>query len=375
MAKSQAILERIAKQLGGDAVMTALEQLPPRDLHSLLLHLHAHHAAQKSPQDLLARYAETPAFALAFVESRLGLRFTDAAFSAAEGFTAIELSPVCPLGTIAALSGIHQDWVLSASRGAEVVADPTPVLALECARQRQKARERATPIRLCTSQRLMRMQPVPPGLLPHFRLFGMVTAAQKSRHVETDALREHLAVYLRLFRELETRDFQFDEVTVNVSHTDAVEAWLATQNQDREELRKSVRTQVFGDSDAILKARGLSPIRGRIFEIGDAIAALPTALRGALADIDAHVLAPLAAEFPRAQLRIDLGRIEGLGYYAGPCVRITARDRSGAMLPLVDGGFTRWTQRLLSDSRERFLITGIGSDLACARYVKPASSD
>src|SRR3954470_385781 len=133
MAKSAAILDRIANELGGPAVLEAIKQLAPRDLHSLLLHLHAHQAAQKSPQDLLARYLEAPSFALAFVEPRLSLRFADAAFAAASAFTAIELSPVCPLGTVAELSGIHQNWVLSASRGAELVADPTPVLALECA--------------------------------------------------------------------------------------------------------------------------------------------------------------------------------------------------------------------------------------------------
>jgi hypothetical protein len=368
MAKSAEILRRIAGELGGPEALARLVQLGPRDLHSLLLHLHEEEAAKKSPQDLLARFAEAPAFALSYVDPRLSLRFAAAAFDAADSFEAIELSPVCPLGTISTLSGIHQNWVLSASRGAEIVADPTPVLALECARRRREVAARTTQHRLSTSQRLMRMQPTPAGLLPHFRLFALTTAMRHAPAVEAAALREQLAVYLRLFGNLARAEFRFDDLTVSVSHTGIVEAWLAASGQDREEIRRSVRTEVWNDPDALLKARGLSAIRGRAGEIGAQVAALPRPLRSALEELDTHVLSPLQQDFPGVTLRLDLGRLEGLGYYDGPCVRIAARDRSGAMLPLVDGGFTRWTQRLLGDSRERFLITGIGSDLACARY-------
>lgn len=368
MAKSEEILRRISGVLGGDDVLARLLELGPRDLHSLLLHLHEEEAAKKNPQDVLARFAEAPSFALSYVDPRLSLRFATAAFDAAEEFEGIELSPVCPLGTISVLSGIHQNWVLSASRGAEIVADPTPVLALESARRRRKASERGTTQRLATSQRLMRMQPTPAGLLPHFRLFALTTAMRQAPTVEADALREQLAVYLRLFARLAQDGFRFDDITVNVSHTGAIEAWLAAHGQDREAIRRSVRTEVWNDPDALLKARGLTAIRGRADDLRDDLAALPRPLRSAVEELDARVLSPLSETFSNANLRLDLGRLEGIGYYDGPCIRISARDRSGTVLPLVDGGFTRWTQRLLGDARERFLITGIGSDLACARY-------
>lgn len=368
MAKSDEILHRIAGQLGGDEVLARLRELAPRDLHSLLLHLHQEAATQKSPQDVLARFVEAPSFALGYVDQRLSLRFAAAAFDAAEGFEAIELSPVCPLGTSSVLSGIHQNWVLSASRGAEIIADPTPVLALECARRRRKVSDRGTTQRLATTQRLMRMQPTPAGLLPHFRLFALTTALRHSPSGEADALREQLAVYLRLFAHLPQAEFRFDDITVNVSHTGAIEAWLAAHGQDRDDIRRSVRTEVWNDPDALLKARGLTAVRGRADDLRSELATLPHPLRSAVEELDARVLSPLHETFSGVNLRLDLGRLEGLGYYDGPCIRIAARDRSGHMLPLVDGGFTRWTQRLLGDSRERLLITGIGSDLACARY-------
>jgi hypothetical protein len=374
MANPDRILSRIARELGGSEVLDALGRMPPRDLHSLQLHLAAKESGRKTPLDLLAQYERGSAFALGFVDPRLALRFADAAFTAARAFEALELSPVAPLGTVRAISGIHQNSVLSASRGAELVADPTPLLALECARRRRRPADREAVIRLCTSQRMMRMQPAPAGLLPHFRLFALVTAARRAQAaaapIELELLREHLGVYLDLFASLDgsPHGFRFPRITVSVAHTAAIEARLNAAGIRAEEIRREIRTEVWNDPDALLSARGLAPVRGRADAIRPALAALPAPLSAQLEQIDAQVLAPLAAAFPAVDLQLDLSRLEGLGYYAGPCVRITAADPTGRSLPLVDGGLTRWTQELLGDRRERFLITGIGSDLACARF-------
>ena len=50
------------------------------------------------------------------------------------------------------------------------------------------------------------------------------------------------------------------------------------------------------------------------------------------------------------------------GYYRDTCYHIFAKDFSGNDLLLVDGGFTNWTQQLLSNQKERFLISGLGSE-------------
>jgi hypothetical protein len=175
----------------------------------------------------------------------------------------------------------------------------------------------------------------------------------------------HLAVHLRLLRELPSRGFHFDDVTVELSHTGAVEARLRAAGVGRDQVRERVRTQVFGDPDATLRELGLAPARGSLDALGDLV---PPSVRPTLEALTTRVLLPLSAEFPSVTVRLDLGRLEGLGYYVGPCIRINARDQSGAMLPLSDGGFVRWTQRLTGNRRERFLATGIGSDLACLRF-------
>lgn len=369
MNKLENIRKRIAGVLGSENVLTALLDLSPRDLKSLELYI-AENQAKKLPLgELLAQHEQNPAFALAFVDPRVSIGFTEAAFAAAPDFTAVELSPVCPLGTTHALAGIHQNNVLSATRNTELLADPTPALALECARRRKVVASRATPIKLCASQRLMRMQPLPiKGLLPHFRLFALTTAGQNSPTFEAENLREHIEVYLRLFRLLTARGYSIKDITVEVSCTEVVKNRLLAAGVDPLAVRRTVRTHHFPDPDELLFRFGISAVRGTASEVLASLPNLPRPLATRLEELETRTLAPLRTAYPEALLRLDLGRLEGLGYYTGTCLRIYARDPNGNRFPLADGGFTRWTQELLSDRRERFLTTGIGQDLLCARF-------
>jgi hypothetical protein len=355
------ILRRIARVVGEPA-LAAIEALAPRDLASLLLHLFERRAAEVGPVDALARAADG-LFSPSFADPRESLAFLEEAFAAAGAFESVELSPVCPLGTTRALGGIHQNNVLSASRGAELLADPTPAIALLAA-QRRRA-DRARTVRLCASARVVRMQPAPPGLLPHFRLFALQTAG--ARGEEGAWLCQQLRVWLTLLTSLSGRGHRFADITVDVSHTAAMQARLVAAGASADELRRRVRTQVFADADALAASFGISVLRGRAAEVLPS-SGLARGLAAAIEELDRDVVAPLAAEHPEARVRIDLSRLEGIGYYTGACVRISARDPSGAMLPLVDGGFTDWSQRLLSDGRERLLSTGIGADLVTARF-------
>jgi hypothetical protein len=56
-------------------------------------------------------------------------------------------------------------------------------------------------------------------------------------------------------------------------------------------------------------------------------------------------------------------------YYDGPMLNVAATDRDGNTYPLADGGRIDWTQRLLSDRKERLLTSAIGLGLIGARFV------
>ena len=54
--------------------------------------------------------------------------------------------------------------------------------------------------------------------------------------------------------------------------------------------------------------------------------------------------------------------------YLDVCFHIHATTPSGQRLELVDGGAVNWTQKLLSNAKERLVISGIGSERLCAEF-------
>ncbi|MDX6487322.1 MAG: hypothetical protein QOF43_2475 [Gaiellaceae bacterium] len=190
------IVDRIARDAGvPDLVDVLADRLAPTDLQSVLIAVARRRADGTSPADVLRRYQEDR-FSRPANVSPEALRAVEAiAFEELPaGFERIELSPVCPLGTSAALGGVSQDRILTTTRGTEVMSDPTSVLALECALRRRTDRSR--PVRLAASQRVLRTPPVEPPLTQHFHLFVLCSAGR--REDEDAFLAEHLRFYERL---------------------------------------------------------------------------------------------------------------------------------------------------------------------------------
>jgi len=80
---------------------------------------------------------------------------------------------------------------------------------------------------------------------------------------------------------------------------------------------------------------------------------------------------PLRDEFPKTQIALRPERVDGAAYYRGLMVDIGLADPGGAIHSVADGGATDWTARLLSDRKERMVVTGIGVE----RVIRVAESD
>lgn len=303
------IVARIARALAeGEAVEGLVRTLPATDLQSLMLHVYRERGTRRTPAELLAQYEQRPMVQPSSVDVRSLLAVERIAFEEAAGFEAIELAPVVPLGINAVLGQIDQNNCLATVRSAEVLADPTTAKALECARRRRAGEQGV--IKLCSRSKQLRLQPFDnPAFSPHFNIFSLVTAGRDrgSLVFELENLREHLRFYLSLLRRLGTMGHDIASVDISVSDT------------ARDE--------------------------------------------GRLDRVRAEVLAPLGAEFPQATLRIDREREQGRSYYSGLCLRVDASTAGGLSANLADGGFTTWTQRLLSNAKERLLVSGLGIDL------------
>ncbi len=88
-----------------------------------------------------------------------------------------------------------------------------------------------------------------------------------------------------------------------------------------------------------------------------------------------QLLSPIRAEFGSVDCRIDSQRTSGRGYYLDLCFHIHATTPSGQRLQLVDGGAVNWTQQLLSNAKERLVVSGLGSDRLCAQFAAEGAGE
>lgn len=370
------IAASIARAQGVPDLVEILAGLEGSALGSVLLDVSRRRAARVTPREVSGA-AALPLFRASSADGRLFHRFDAAALAAAPGFEARELAPVAPFGACAALSGIDQNNVLTASRRAEVLADPTLALALDAAaRRKDPARRRAGPTRLCASARLVRMQSLagaPAELTPHFRLFALVTAGRDAgeHRFETEALAEHVLAWLRLAERLRQDGFRVGRAEVEIADVEAVSALCRAHGIDPSEVRALAAAHRLGAASEALARRGLalpSEVEDPRRDLGHLHARLPLAAALRLDRVRERVFPAVLAGFPGTKLRLDLSRLEGLGYYAGLALRIRLEGPAGP-LPVIDGGFTAWTQALLADRKERLLASAIGSEMVCKAYA------
>lgn len=367
------IVDRILAETGVPKLFSVLaEELPLSDLQSLLLEVYQARSAALGEKDLVAR-SQRGLMTPSKVDARLLHQFDQAAYHAGDGFEAIELSPVGPLGLNRVLGEVGQNNVLTTIRNAEVLGDATMAMALECARRRKGADNKAV-VRLCNSQRLIRMQPFDlPDYVPHFRLFSMVSAGRDTggNTFEVEHLGEHVRFYLRLFDALNQRGFRFGESLVEISDPAITAALLEPHGISQEQVQASIRAHRVGGSERFLAEHEVSlpnSVEDPVSELAEV--AVRHDLSGPLHRLAAlkKRVAEILREFPDAQFRFNFARLEGLAYYSGPCLRISPMAPDGRRYPIVDGGFTNWTARLLQNRKERLLTTGIGTEFACVRY-------
>lgn len=309
------MIARIAHALAdGDPLEALAGKLAPTDLQSLMLHVYRQRSLNKSPAELLSLYERTAMLRPSTADARRLADIDRLAMQCAASFEAVALSPVAPLGINAVLGEIDQNNCLATIRNAEVLADPTTALALEAASRRRAGA--ADIIQLCSCARALRLQPFDaPGFSPHFGLFCMISAGRDrgSRAFEMQTLRDHIAVYLRFIDELRRIGYRFSDVEVNLTET--------------------------GNDERVLR------------------------------QAQAEVLDSLAAANPAAVFRIDQSREQGRAYYKGLCLGIHAKDPAGVRVNIGDGGFTDWTQRLLSNGKERLLVSAMGIELVAKRFA------
>lgn len=350
------------------------QQVGLTDLSSLLLWLYEQIVGRLTPASVLRQYRENRLVhpcnldhhALAEVERCLFL-------AAPDGFSAIDLSPVSPLGINSVLANTNQKNVLSTVRNVEVAADVTTALAIECA-ERRASLLRANPrdsqiVHLCTSQRSIRLQPFDdiPGFTSHFRVFGAASAGRDVGHerFEERNVFTHLGMYLDLLNASTKLGYDVAGVKVTISDIRVSEAVITAKGADRKVIGLNTRNEDFD-----LFAHCEIDIPSIYTSLDD----VPTEFvskfglerpMSYLNQLKKKTLNHFRDCYPDVNLVFDLGRAAGIGYYDSLCFKLSARTADGKIVILADGGLTDWTKRLLGSKKERLFISGFGTEIFC----------
>jgi hypothetical protein len=283
--------------------------LPASRLWSLLLDVVEARAAGRRYGELVEQWDRDRFVQPAIVDQRSLVEVDRHLLGATAAFESIELSPVAPLGVCTLMGHASQNKVLSALRGTEVVSDPTNVLALECARRLR--RDPATVVRLATSHRCVRAQPIPKGrgFTANFRIFCLVSAGlERQNHgFVVDAMAEHINTMRHALDHLEQHGFAFPARRITVLTRE--------------------------DTGAL----------------GDRIVAM---LEDAV---------------------VERGLLEHPYYNKGLRFQIAARTSEGLDIPLVDGGAFDWVARLTSNRRAVYVASGLGSQLLPLMFRRPVN--
>ncbi|MFD1142053.1 hypothetical protein ACFQ4C_13085 [Larkinella insperata] len=304
------IAEKILHRINRPELLQLLaEELTPSELNSLLLEVFDRHTERLSPAELLQHYqknrfvkpADLNVMRLRELETQILQIFETFQFRP------VELSPVAPLGSCSVVATADQKKVLSALRGTEVLADATNALALHAADLKKsgqwKPDQPSDQLRFSALQRHLRTPPVAvAGHTQHFKIGCLASSGR------------------------DTGDFQFE----------------------RESLAEhlAVMTAVLRDALQISSLR---------FKLIQRAGPDQTRLLDAVADHIRQRRTDLILETDPAPVRQNQ-------YYKGLQYKILITVR-GQEYEIGDGGFVDWTQQLLQNKKERFLITGIGVEL------------
>jgi hypothetical protein len=228
---------------------------------------------------------------------------------------ALGLSLVCPLGTNSSVAPIDPNWSVATIRNSEVASDSTNVLALECALRRKELLE-ANPkstaaIHLAARHRLLRTQYFQnPKLVAHFAIFALCSAGRNQGNLgfEISSLGLQIRFYLTVLRA-----FLGADVPLQLSITEFISDVSRSLIQDQ-------------------------------------------------------FLAPIHQEYSAVQCSWADTRTSGRGYYQTLCFHIHVTTSAGHKLELADGGVLDWTQKFLSNAKERLVASGIGSERLCNEF-------
>ncbi len=369
-------VERILAAIGMGNIVETLssEDVNWADFHTLLLHILEKKIGQISPAEIMRNYAKNR-FSLAGSTDPRDLIAIDGLLYSIlpDYFSAVELSPVGPVGANATLTTLDPKVVLPTIRNVEVIGDSSMASAIECARRRRAKgpSQKNQEVHLAASHRALRLQNFPKdsGLTSHFRSFALASAGRDTtgfNKFELASLSAHLEIWLNFLTRSVSLGYGTRNISVAISHIGIVERLISEGRISREEVVLVGKDGAFNLLDVC--SIDLPGRIDRAREIPDENPELETYIRE-LQFTEGQIIDSLRSRYPHAHFYFDLARYSGLGYYSGLCYRLTAQNVAGDKYPLAGGGACDWTKKLLNNRKEHLVTGGFGTEIF-SRFFK-----
>lgn len=301
--KNSKIIGNVLKKVGNENLINEItSRLSQSEITTFLLALSKELANKNTPADILGRYESNrfvkPSELNPIKVKQVELLMLEMA--EASGFSPVLLSPAGLLGSCSVIAKVDQNNVISATRGLELIADSTNMLAIYLASgiKNRAIDNSKTPVHLSATCRVTRGQMFQgTAFVPHFSLFTLVSSGKDtgSYGFEKGAIVRHMDFYTDYFGE-------------KLGH----------------ELRMSLNIR-----------NGYTDKTGFIERIHH------------------H----LRERYPHIDITVNREENDN-SYYQGINFKLSISD-----IEIVDGGFVDWTQKLLGNKKERLLISGAGVDL------------
>jgi len=216
---------------------------------------------------------------------------------------AVLLSPSAPFGSCSAFGCVDQNNIVSASRGIEILSDPTNMLSVIVAKKlKDKEADNRDPLHYCTTARVLRAQTFPSAkkYKVHFGIFCIVSSGKDSGSYACE--KTLLMKQLHYYREL------------------LIEKYNA---------RLSV---------VLRKRSGYTDSAGFFDKMTELV----------------------KSELPDVPVSFDLEH-EDNHYYKGINFKL-CMEKENEKIEIGDGGFVDWIHKMTNNKKERCLISGIGLD-------------
>ena len=295
-------VDRIVREHHDEELLDALGvRMSGSDLTAVMLDVMRRRVAGRTPAQVLAQYERDRFVRPAAADARRIVALEALAFDVlCPPFEPVAIAPLAPFGTHSAIAGVHQNRVVTTTRGNEVTADPTNVLALEAAVRRRRLLaldpRSGEVVHLACVDRVVRAQRFEgPRSFAHFSLLGLVSAGRDSG----------------------SRTFERGSMALHIKRLVA----LCQRSAHR-------------------------PVRVRVTDFG-----------GHCEEVLDHLVTMQLTDGVEITRWPD--RTAARGYYPDLCLNVSVVERDGTEVELGDGGLVDWTRSLVGSDKERLMISGL----------------